>query len=260
MRSSSKLVFPNIIDQLSSFKEITWCLMMDEKCSPENIELILTCAWAMWGNQNDIRHDRTRKDGRMLFLWASQYLEEYRFALDLLPIAQESVHHVLRWNPPPVSSLKINVDGTTFADLRTVGIRLIVQDWNGGFVATMCKQIHAPLGPLKVELKVVEVGLQFAKQLGISDFTIKGDSLIVARALSQFSSVPASIDAVIMGIRSSTLEFHNVYFSHVKHNANIPTHLLAKYAKGIAHQCVWMGNCPSFLELAILHDVNSIVV
>ena len=63
-----------------------------------------------------------------------------------------------------------------------------------------------------------------------------------------------------MGIRSTAMEFHNVYFSHVKHNANIPAHLLAKYAKGIVHQCMWMGNCPSFLELAILHDINSTVI
>ena len=94
----------------------------------------------------------------------------------------------------------------------------------------MCKQIHAPLGPLEVESKAVEVGLQFAKQLGVSDFTIEGDSLIASRVLSQFSSVLALIDVVIMGIRSATLEFHNVYFSHVKRNANIPAHLLAKYA------------------------------
>ena len=147
MWPSSKLVYPNIIDQLSLFKEIMWCLMMDEKCSSENIELMLTCAWAMWGNQNDIRHGRMRKGGRMLFLWALKYLEEYRSALDLLPVAQESIHHVFRWNLPPVSSLKINVDGAIFADLRTVGIKLIVQDWNDKFVAAMCKQIHA-LGPL----------------------------------------------------------------------------------------------------------------
>ena len=83
----------------------------------------------------------------MLFLWALKYLEEYRSALDLLPVAQKSIHHVLRWNLPPVSSLKINVNGVIFADLRTVGIRLIVQDWNDKFVAAMCKQIHA-LGPL----------------------------------------------------------------------------------------------------------------
>ena len=81
-----------------------------------------------------------------------------------------------------------------------------------------------------MESKAVEVGLQFAKQLGVSDFTIEGDSLIASRVLSQFSSVLALIDVVIMGIRSAALEFHNVYFSHVKCNANIPAHLLAKYA------------------------------
>ena len=102
--------------------------------------------------------------------------------------------------------------------------------------------------------------MQFAKQLGVFDFIIKGDSLIVSRALSQSSSVPTSIDAVIMGTTSAALEFHNVYFSHVKSNANTPAHLLAKYAKGIVHQYMWIENCPSFLELAILHDVNSTVI
>ena len=122
------------------------------------------------------------------------------------------------------------MDGAIFADLCTVGIRLIVQDWNDRFVAAMCKPIHAPLGPLEVESKAVEVGLYFAKQLGVSDFTIEGDSLIVSWVLSQFSLVLALIDVVIMGIRSVALEFHNVYFSHVKRNANILAHLLAKYA------------------------------
>ena len=63
-----------------------------------------------------------------------------------------------------------------------------------------------------------------------------------------------------MGISLASLEFHTVYFSHVKCNANSPAHLLVKYAKGIVNQCMWMENCPSFLELAILHDVNSNVV
>ena len=234
--------------------------MMDEKCSPKNIEMILTCAWVMWGNRNDIWYGRTHKDGKMLLQWATQYLEEYWTAVDLLLVAQESVQHVMRWSPPPTPSLKFNVDGAIFAELHFVGFGVIARDWNGRFVVAMCKQIHAPLGPLEAESKVVEVGLQFANQLEVSDFIIKGDSLIFSRALSQSSLVLASIDVVIMGIRSVALEFHNVYFSHVKRNANTPAHLLAKYAKGIVHQCMWMENCPSFLELAILHDVNSTVI
>ena len=141
-----------------------------------------------------------------------------------------------------------------------MGISVIVWDLHGHFVAAMCKQLHAPLGPIESESKVVEIGMQFAKQLGLLDIIMEGDSLMVSRALNQSSSPLALIDAVIMGISLASLEFHTVYFSHVKRNANSPAHLLAKYAKGIVNQCMWMENCPSFLELTILHDVNSNVV
>nr|POF17249.1 hypothetical protein CFP56_18365 [Quercus suber] len=187
---------------------------MDEKCSTENIELIVTCAWAMWNNRNTIRHGGTHRDGKMLLQWATEYLVEFRTVMDLLPAAQESVQYAMNWSPPLATFLKFNVDGAIFVELQSVGIGVIAWDWNGRFIAAMCKQIHAPLRPLEAKLKAVEIGLQFAKQLGVSNFIIEGDSLIVSRALSQSSSVPASIDAVIMGIRSAALEFHNVYFSH----------------------------------------------
>ena len=48
----------------------------------------------------------------------------------------------------------------------------------------MCKHLHAPLGPLEAESKAVEVGMQFAKQLGLSDIIMEGDSLMVSRALN----------------------------------------------------------------------------
>lgn len=138
-----------------------------------------------------------------------------------------------------------------FAKLKSVGVGVIVLDWHGHFVAAMCKKLQAPLGPLEAESKAVEIGMQFAKQLGLSDIIMEGDLLLVSRALNQSSSPPDSIDAVIMGISLASLEFQTVYFSHVKRNANSPAHLLAKYAKGIVNQCMWMKNCPSFLELAI---------
>ena len=107
-----------------------------------------------------------------------------------------------------------------FAKLKSVGIGVIVRDWHGHFVAAMCKQLHPPLGPLEAESKAVEIGMQFAKQVGLSNIITEGDTLIVSRALNHSSSPPASIDAVIMGISLASLEFHTVYFSHVKHIAN----------------------------------------
>ena len=65
-----------------------------------------------------------------------------------------------------------------------MGIGVIVRDWHGHFVAAMCKQLHAPLGPIESESKVVEIGMQFAKQLGLSDIIMEGHSLMVSRALN----------------------------------------------------------------------------
>nr|POF18920.1 hypothetical protein CFP56_29743 [Quercus suber] len=64
----------------------------------------------------------TEFDGRLLLQWAMQYLEEYRTAVDLIPIAQVSVQHVQRWIPPPVPGFKFNVDGAAFAELNFVGV------------------------------------------------------------------------------------------------------------------------------------------
>ena len=160
--SSTKLVFPNVMDQLCFFKKMLWCLMMDKKSSLENIELLLTCVWAMWSNRNEVRHGGTRKDGRTLFQWAMQYLDEYRVAVDLLLVPQMSVQHVQTWIPPTTLCLKFNVNAVVFAELHSVGVGIIAQDWNGRFVVAMCKKIQASLGPLEAESKAVEVGLQFA--------------------------------------------------------------------------------------------------
>jgi len=144
--SSMKLVFPNVMDQLCSFKEMSWCLMMDEKSSPENIELLMTCVWAMWSNRNEVRHGRMRKDGRTLVQWAMQYLDEYRATVDLLPVPQMSVQHVQTWIPPTAPCLKFNVNAAVYAELHTIGVGIIARDWNGRFVAAMCRKIQAPLG------------------------------------------------------------------------------------------------------------------
>ncbi|KAK7840328.1 hypothetical protein CFP56_016805 [Quercus suber] len=145
--------------------------------------------------------------------------------MELLPAVEKPIQHVLSWNPPPAPYLKFNVDGAIFSNLQFVGIGVIVRKWDGSFVTAMSKLINAPLGPLEAEFKAIDVGLQLAKVLGVSELIIEGDSLIVSRALSQSSSVLATNDAMIMGIRSAVVEFHNVNFSHVKRNANIPAHL-----------------------------------
>ena len=47
----------------------------------------------------------------------------------------------------------------------------------------MSKKIQAPLGPLEVEAKAFEAGVQLARDMGYQDIILEGDSLILVRAL-----------------------------------------------------------------------------
>ena len=38
-----------------------------------------------------------------------------------------------------------------FAELNSVGVEIMVRDWNGQFLAATSKKVHAPLGPLEAE-------------------------------------------------------------------------------------------------------------
>ena len=152
---------------------------------------------------------------------------------------------------------KVNVDGAVFSAKKEAGIGIVARDCPGLVMAAMSMKVSAPLGPLEVEAKAFEAGLQFAKDLGIQDFILEGDSLNVYRALAGLSHAATVVAPIIYGILDSCHDIHNVRFSHVKRKGNTPAHLLNKHASGIVDYLVWIKENPCFLEQTLHHDVIS---
>ena len=125
-------------------------------------------------------------------------------------------------------------------------------------IAALSKKINAPLGALEVEAKAVKQGLLFARDIGINDFIMEGDSMVVYNALCGHSSPPSSVAFVISGM----LDFcEGVFcsddFSHIRRKGNKPAHLLAKHALGNVDYIAWVEENPYFLMQALLnHDVS----
>ena len=113
------------------------------------------------------------------------------------------------------------------------------------------------LGSVEAEAKAFEIGIQLAKDMGIREVLIEGDSLIVQRALNELASPPSSVDAVIIGIKDASVDFHHIAFTHVGRQGNKPAHLLAKYAKSIDNILVWIEETPCVIKQALIHDVMS---
>ena len=51
---------------------------------------------------------------------------------------------------------------------------VLIRDFHGQVIAALSKKVCAPLGPLEVEAKAFEAGIQFAKDVGIQDFIVEG--------------------------------------------------------------------------------------
>ena len=148
-----------------------------------------------------------RKSGLALVQKAIQYLEEYYAVLDTDTSTCTPRPQQITWVPPQGLVYKVNVDGAIFSDLKAVGFGAIIRDEKGGVVAALSKKLHAPLGTVEAEAKATEMGLQFAKDIGVCDIILEGDSLNVYRALLVLSAPPPSVDAVILGMRNACSKF-----------------------------------------------------
>ena len=67
----------------------------------------------------------------------------------------------------------MNVDEAVFKARKESRMGVIISDANGLVVVTLSKKFHAPFGPLEVEAKAFESGLQFAKEVGLQEFIWK---------------------------------------------------------------------------------------
>ena len=100
--------------------------------------------------------------------------------------------------------------------------------------------------------------MQFAKDMGIHEFVLEGNSLIISNSLAERSLTPILVAPILYEIVSSLHVVRHVEFSHVRKQGSRSGHLLAKHAFSIDNFSIWIEENPCFLEQALVHDVISI--
>ena len=146
------------------------------------------------------RHGGKQWNGKELVSWVAQYTKEFTEANAHMESTASVAEVRSTWVPPPSNVLKVNVDAAVFTSQRTVGVGVVIRYDKGRLEATMSKKILAPLGAMEAEAMAHEVGLVFAKDIGIQNLIMEGDSLIIHRALCEISDPPSSVTAIIQGV------------------------------------------------------------
>lgn len=148
------------------------------------------------------------------------------------------------WAPPRDGQFKINVDGAVFTKQKAGGVGVVIRENEGRLEAALSKKIPIPLGAVEVEAKAFEVGLLFAKEVGVRDAILEGDSMIIYNALCNYSSAPSSIVSVVQGIDDISGDFWSVGYSQVRRQGNLPAHILVEYASSMTDYVAWIVEDP----------------
>lgn len=173
---------------------------MNEGVGEDQVAQTVTIAWALWHNRNEIRCGGVRKSGQHLSRKVSDYLMEYRAAVAQNNLAMPLPQQGASWYPSRGGHFKINVDWTVFLKQKAVGVVVVIQDDEGRLEAALSKKIPAPMGAAEAEAKAFETGLLFAKDVGVHDVILEGDSLVVYNALCNNSSLPSSTSVGTLGV------------------------------------------------------------
>nr|POE92688.1 hypothetical protein CFP56_42001 [Quercus suber] len=188
-----------------------------ERCS----QLVMT-AWALWSNRNEIHYGGEGKTGPALALWATNYLLEYRSAVDTgIDVALDPVLHL--------PEVVLHLPETQQQSLQSA--------W---------------LPPLAVEAKAYETSLLLARHLGLRDGVLEGDSLTISNALKRSALSPTSVAAVVEGIHVLGAEIGVINFSHVRRTGKKPAHILARQAQNLVNDIIWIEEIPCCIQQALI--------
>ena len=64
---------------------------MIESFDEDKVALVVTVAWVLWSNRNEIRHGAERKSSEAIVHWVNQYLLEYSMATESISTVREVV-------------------------------------------------------------------------------------------------------------------------------------------------------------------------
>ncbi|KAA8530045.1 hypothetical protein F0562_004754 [Nyssa sinensis] len=138
-----------------------------------------------------------------------------------------------KWKAPEVGLFKLNIDGSWSDSDGRGGVGGLVRDCQGEVIEGFGKMLVDCGSATQVEMFAILHGLIFAKEIGIHDIILEGDSLnsllAIKSPLEDFSSLGIYVEEVNVAF----CFFNWISYAHVRREANAVAHVLACYAKGL---------------------------
>ena len=141
-------------------------------------------------------------------------------------------------------SYKVNVDATVFAEINASGFGVVVCNERVEVMASLAAKGPSVQDSEEAELLACRKVLEFVVNAGFMDVVLEGDNLNVMRAISTGKANRSRLGHVYEDIQCLAAGFRSYSVSFVKCSANAVAHALARFAKNVEDELVWLEESP----------------
>ena len=147
----------------------------------KNRVLFSMMMWSIQDQRNQVQLNKTHCALNLIASSAKDRLDEFTKAQpDPSPPQQKTR---VSQQPPPIDLFKINYDGTTFKHEEKFRINVVIWDSSSQPIVALSQQIPRAYNAVEIEAIAATKALEFAREVGINNVVMVGDSWLVHHAL-----------------------------------------------------------------------------
>ena len=162
----------------------------------------------------------------------------------------------VKWLPPSVDCLKINFDGAIFKAEELSGIGVAIRESHGLVIALLSEKLPRAYSAEEVEVLAAARALVFAREIGVDNIILEGDSSTVIKALQGEDRSLSACGLLIEDVKLLSRSFSKWLYSHIRRESNKLAYCLARFLVSISDFEVLMEFVPSPLVAIFQVDLT----
>lgn len=191
----------------------------------------------------------------LCFKRASDMLIEYKKATISGPKGKQCSENV-KWSPPVLGTIKINVDATINSADNKVGIGVVARNAHGNVLLSAAKTVWPFISMERAELEAFKIAIDFVKDNSWSNVIIEGYAQNVVNALCGKIKRGGHTHILVSNISFVVSKLIGISFSFCFREANNVAHRLAKRALTSVCSSVWVDGGPLWISNLVLSDFS----
>ncbi|KAL4303379.1 hypothetical protein GQ457_10G023210 [Hibiscus cannabinus] len=191
-----------------------WLAAFFVSLSEKSRRLLAMIYWVVWFARNKLVHEGYKSSIHETSSFIKAFVSEH----DMICMVEEHARPTIvsRWETPPSSVVKINFDSAFVRQDRYATSGVVARD-SEGLVLAACVIPHSNVSDAFVaEALACKIAIQFAKDMGLLNVIIEGDSLTVVKKLNSSSHDRSIIAPIIVDIKDMAESFNSISFRFVR--------------------------------------------